>query len=138
MCLYVDKLTTLLELKRDFTTVTFFKWFIPKGSHLLTPYRDFKITKPGLVTLPDTRGPLLYEEIVDGFMVQGRAFHARTNEAITKRDKFYAEFFDKGDGICLPIEVRKEDIICFGLEDHVSVSAYNISEESWKLIKGFK
>ena len=131
MCLYVDKITTLQELEKEFDTKTFFKLFILKKTHLETPYLNFEVRGPGRIELPHGVQPLSSEEAINRSIIQGSAFHARATEDALKIDRFWVEFFNKGDAISLPVTVRKEDIICFGLQDQVAVKAYEILKESW-------
>jgi hypothetical protein len=144
MCLYVDKITTIQELEKEFDTRTFYKLFIlkkdgPKPTHIESPYLDFKIRWPGRVELPWSAYRLTSEEALDRVIVTDRAFHVRATEEALKIDRFWVEFFDKAkkeNVVSLPVTVRKEDIICFGLQDQVAVKAYEISKESW-LSMGF-
>jgi hypothetical protein len=55
----------------------------------------------------------------------------------TKQDVFFANFFNKGPTITIPVMVAKEDVVAFGFMGDVAVKAYTISIMDWNgIFKG--
>ena len=133
MCLYIDYKLTNNLVREGSEDWIFHKLFIKyKGSSFIeTPYHNYKVYGPGLI---EARLTFEIRDILDKGYLEGGLFHARTSIEATKQDTFWVEYFTKGEfkTICLPIKVKISQIICFGMQDDVGISAYEISEENWR------
>jgi hypothetical protein len=133
MCLYVDLISTQKELAKDTPLWTFYKTFVRKKGipYIETPYHEFKVHGPGIIQIPE---PIKSRDLTGVVGIERGIFNARTKEEATKQDKFYAEYFTRGEFtcVCVPIIVKKEDIIAFGILEDVGILAYEITQEVWK------
>jgi hypothetical protein len=135
MCLYIDNIKTEQELAKDVPVWTFYKLFLkrdnPEIKILRTPYRDFEVRSSGIKSIPNN-------EIIDqcgNISIWGGVFHARVDEKSIKQDMGWVDcFLPHLVPVCLPILVKKEDIVAFGIQDDVAVMSYEITQEVWDKI----
>ena len=128
MCLYIDRIKTEQELAKDIPERVFYKLFVRRKGCIETPYWGYRVDKPGVLTVVNPVSS------TNGVWVNEGAFHARTAEGAIKQDKFYAEYFTKGEYtcVCMPIRVKKEHLVAFGGQEDVAVTAYEITKEAWE------
>jgi hypothetical protein len=131
MCLYIDKITTERKLAESVAEEVFYKLFLKREKHIESPYHYFKVLGPGVITHPN---PTTWKEAKELVGLETGIFNARTTEEATKQDKFWAEYFTREEYscVCIPIIVKKEDIIAFGILNDVGVRAYKICEGTWE------
>jgi len=127
MCLYVDHRTTEIKLKNRSPRI-FYKVFLKKIDYLETPYQKHIIKGPGIITIPE---PLNRLDMDGAVMVSRGALHARTTPDATQPDEFYARFFKLGETVTIPIHIKYDDILVYGLQNSVAITAYEIKEETW-------
>jgi len=127
MSLYVSRRTTEIELRNKSSRI-FYKTYLKKENYIMTPYHKFIINKPGVINVSN---PIKRRFLKSGELISGGAFHARINKISTKQDIFYADFFELGEAVVVPIHVKYKDIIIYGLQDSVAITAYEIKEETW-------
>lgn len=127
MSLYVSRRVTEIELK-DTSSRVFYKVFLKQSKCLKTPYHKYIVNNYGVITVSN---PIKRGDLKSGDLISGGAFHARIDIKSTKQDKFYADFFELGETVTVPIYVRYEDIIVYGLQDSVAIIAYEIKRDVW-------
>lgn len=126
MCLYIDYMKTLKELE-DRNPRTFYKIFIRFSDYLLTPYWSFQVPGPGTYVIMNP------QSLKEQGMINEGAFHARTKESALQQDIFFCEFFEKGEPITVPVNVKAKDIIAFGMVNE-AFKAFTITDETWSSI----
>ena len=127
MCLYINYIETLKELKNK-NLRTFYKIFVKVSNYIITPYWSFKVSRPGEYRL------MTAQSLKEQGMINEGAFHARTKKGALQQDIFFCEFFEKGQPIIIPINVKTEDIIAFGMVNDVAFKAFTVTDEAWNSI----
>jgi hypothetical protein len=133
MCLYVDHFLTKKLLSEDKSEWIFYKLFLKRLGYLETPYQGYKVTQPGVVTILN---PVSAKDILEqhSISIEQGVFHARVTAGATSEDRYWVEYFCKGEYkiACVPILVKKDKIVAFGIKDDIGITEYKITEDTWK------